>query len=223
MLEELKRLPLVLASQSPRRRGLLAITGWLFNVRVADIDETQHSGETPVEYVQRMAREKVAAIAARQHNSLVIIAADTIVVDGDMILGKPANLREAEAILMQLRGRTHMVYTAIAVHHIDKDITLTDLCATEVQMRHYSPDELRRYIITGDPLDKAGGYAIQHPNFHPATVTGCYANVMGLPLCHLTRTLAKLGITSHEDVPAACQVFTQYTCPVYQDILAGEL
>jgi predicted house-cleaning NTP pyrophosphatase (Maf/HAM1 superfamily) len=91
-------------------------------------------------------------------------------------------------------------------------------------MRHYSDEEMQAYIASGDPLDKAGAYGIQHQVFRPAErLSGCYANVMGLPLCHLVRTLEKMGITSETDVPQACQAALQYDCPVYTQVLKGEI
>ena len=93
-------------------------------------------------------------------------------------------------MLRRLRSRTHQVYTGIAVMPLSDGNLLTDLCVTDVPMRAYSDEEIDAYVATGDPLDKAGAYAIQHPDFHPVeSMSGCYASVMGLPLCHLTRTL----------------------------------
>lgn len=222
MSETQHRLPLILASQSPRRRELLTAAGWLFNVQVADVDEQQHPGEAPLAYVRRLAQAKAEAVAARQPQAnAVIVAADTIVVDGDDVLGKPVSLPEAEAMLRRLRGRRHQVYTAVAVYHLGRDELRVDVCATDVQMREYSDDDLWRYIATGDPLDKAGGYAIQHSEFRPATVTACYANVVGLPLCHLTRLLAQVGVVARSDVPGQCQAATGYTCTVHEQILSG--
>lgn len=222
MAEELHRLPLILASQSPRRRELLTAAGWLFNVQVADVDEQQHPGETPLAYVRRLAKAKAEAVAARQlQANAVIVAADTIVVDGDEVLGKPASLTEAEAMLRQLRGRSHQVFTAVAVLHMGRGELLMDVCQTDVQMRDYGDDELWRYVASGDPLDKAGGYAIQHSEFRPASVTACYANVVGLPLCHLTRLLAQVGVSPRSNVPEQCQVATGYVCSVYSQILNG--
>lgn len=87
-------------------------------------------------------------------------------------------------------------------------------------MRNYSEGEIKEYIASGDPMDKAGGYAIQHEGFHPVEkLDGCFANVMGLPLCHLTRSLAYFGITPPMDIPGACQAATGYNCPVYHQIL----
>jgi hypothetical protein len=90
-------------------------------------------------------------------------------------------------------------------------------------MRNYSDEEIDAYVFSGDPLDKAGAYAIQHPDFHPVeSMTGCYASVMGLPMCHLVRVLRKLDVTPNGDVPANCQIYLHYQCPVSRRILSGE-
>jgi septum formation protein len=115
------------------------------------------------------------------------------------------------------------VYTALAALRIAGGDLLTDWCRTDVPMRDYSDQEIQAYIATRDPFDKAGAYGIQHNGFKPVErLWGCYANVMGLPLCHLTRTLDKLGIHPETDLPRACQAALDYTCPVYQQVLKGE-
>ena len=214
---------MVLASNSPRRRELLALGSWMFNIRPADVDESQRPGEAPGTYVLRLAESKARACAASAHEDLIILAADTAVVDGDAILGKPEDMAEAEIMLRRLRGHTHQVYTGIAILRASDRKLVTDLCATDVPMRAYSDDELRAYIATGDPLDKAGAYAIQHSKFHPVeALNGCFASVMGLPLCHLMRGLRQLDIFPRTDLPAECQSSLNYTCPVSSAILRGE-
>ena len=211
---------LVLASNSPRRRQLLALTGLLFVVSSADVDESLLENETPSDYVLRLAEKKARAIQADA--SQVVLGSDTTVVDGMDILGKPADDAEAIAMLTRLRGRTHQVYTGAALLRMSDGLLLKDLCVTDVPMRDYSDDEIRAYVATGDPLDKAGAYAIQHPEFHPvASMSGCYASVMGLPLCHVTRMLRKMGIDTNADVPMGCQQLLEYRCPVYEKILNG--
>jgi len=214
---------LVLASSSPRRRELLALTGWNFEVRPADIDESPRPGEPPADYVLRLAMGKAQAAAVQAGPGQVVLAADTTVADGLTLLGKPADRLEAFAMLERLRGRVHQVYTALAIHSPDSGDLFTDLCASQVPMRLYTTAEIETYIATGDPLDKAGAYAIQHPGFHPVEgFGGCFASVMGLPLCHLTRTLKKMGITPPVDVPVACQRHLGYACPVFQSVLNGQ-
>jgi len=157
------------------------------------------------------------------HEELIILAADTAVVDGKAILGKPKNTAEAVEMLQRLRGRTHQVYTGIAVMRLLDGNLVTDLCVTDVPMRAYGEEEINAYVATGDPLDKAGAYAIQHPQFHPVeTMSGCYASVMGLPLCHLTRTLCQLDIAPRTDISAECQSSLNYTCPISAAVLRGE-
>ncbi len=126
-------------------------------------------------------------------------------------------------MLKQLRGRMHQVYTGLVVYRKRDGKTLTELSITDVPMRDYSDDEIRAYIKTGDPMDKAGAYAIQHPDFQPVhSMQGCYASVMGLPMCHLLRALKKFDVTPAADVPAACQSLLDYDCRVSSAILRGE-
>jgi len=222
-------LDIILASNSPRRKTLLGLLGWDFSVVPADVDETVLPGETPPNYVLRLAESKARAVGERLGENAVIISADTTVVDGDEILGKPIDAVDAARMLRQLRGRTHQVYTGVAVHlphrhQQSRDVLLTDLGAADVPMREYSDEEMDTYITSGDPLDKAGAYAIQHAGFHPVEMLkACYANVVGLPLCHLTRTLSKIGLDPDVNVPEACQSTLGYECPVYNLILREEL
>jgi MAF protein len=150
---------LILASNSPRRKQLLAIGGGQYQVVACEVDETPRSGEEPSAYVERLAvskaRTAAGMIQAYQPESLVI-AADTCVVDANQILGKPADGEEAARMLWQLRGHTHQVYTAIALLRLADSTLLTDVCRTEVPMRAYTQAEIDAYVASGDPLDKAG-------------------------------------------------------------------
>lgn len=212
----------ILASNSPRRRALLALGGWRFDVLPAEIDESMQEGEQPRHYVLRLACEKAQAVAGLSSSQAMVIAADTTVVDDGAMLGKPANAAEAEAMLRRLRGDHHQVYTALCL--VKDGVQYQDICATDVCMRSYSDTEILAYIASGDPLDKAGAYAIQHNGFHPVErLYGCYANVVGLPLCHLMRLLEPLKIYPDNDLPGACQRFLGYRCPVFQQILSGAL
>jgi septum formation protein len=212
---------LVLASNSPRRKRLLSLTGLAFTVIPAEIDEREFAGETPAEYVLRLAESKARAVASKDSSRSLVIAADTTVADAGEILGKPRDEAEAERMLRRLRGREHQVYTALAVMHPSDGKLICDLCITNVPMRNYSDEEMYAYIATGDPLDKAGAYAIQHAGFRPVrNLQGCYANVVGLPLCHLTRVLASFDVHPKGDLPAACQQALGYRCPVFEDILS---
>jgi MAF protein len=211
---------LVLASNSPRRRYLLTAGGWDYRTHSVDISETPLNGEPAAHYVRRLAEDKARA-AARTGAAGLVLAADTSVVDRDGLLGKPASVEEARQMLLRLRGQTHQVFTSLAVLDTSNGQMLTDLCITDVPMRAYCEAEIDAYIQSGDPLDKAGAYAIQHTGFHPVErLAGCYANVVGLPLCHLTRTLRAMGAAAPENVPQACQAALGYACPVYEQILA---
>jgi septum formation protein len=214
---------LLLASNSPRRRQLLALGGWLFTVDVSNTDETRLPGEPAEAYVRRLAEAKARAVLGRARPEHLIIGADTsVVIDGD-ILGKPADADDALAMLRRLRGRTHQVFTGIAVLRASDGNLLTDVIVTNVPMRAYSDAEIDAYIQSGDPLDKAGAYGIQNPDFQPvAQMEGCYASVMGLPLCSLTAVLRQMDVTPRNDVPRNCQATLQYQCPVFQSYLRGE-
>jgi septum formation protein len=220
MYAESEQPVLTLASASPRRRELLALAGLPFTVAPADLDETQWPGEGPQDYARRLSREKAEAAARRSPG--LVLAADTIVVAEGQVLGKPADQAEARATLRALRGRSHTVFTAVTLLDSASGACLPDLACTDVPMRDYTEAEIEAYVASGDPFDKAGGYGIQHAGFHPVDgLLGCYANVMGLPLCHLARNLQRLRVKPARDVPQACQAHLSYTCPVYHDILEG--
>jgi septum formation protein len=213
---------IILASNSPRRRQLLSLTGWLFAVSAADVDETQQANESPADYVLRLAETKARAIHANANQ--VVLAADTTVVDNTDILGKPQDRAEATAMLKRLRGHSHQVYTGVAVFKPSDGRLLTDLCVTDVPMREYSDEEIEVYVQTDDPLDKAGAYAIQHPEFKPvARMDGCFASVMGLPVCHVIRLMRKMDIQPLTDFFRHCETFLEYQCPVSHAILNGEM
>jgi MAF protein len=215
---------ILLASNSPRRKQLLALGNWKFIVAVSDVDETQQAGETPKDYVLRLAQAKaLVAVEKAQGEDVIIIGSDTAVVDADSILGKPKDGEDAVRMLNQLRGHTHQVYTGVAFHRVRDGKMLTELCITDVPMRAYSDDEIAAYVKTGDPLDKAGAYAIQHPDFQPVeSMRGCYASVMGLPMCHVVRALRALDVPPSANVPTACRKLLSYECPVSNAILHGE-
>lgn len=213
---------LYLASQSPRRRELLSLLGFEFTTIITQTDERRHPGESPADYACRLSREKAQAAARLIDRDALIVAADTIVVDGSDVLGKPVDAAEARAILLRLRDRLHYVYTAVTLLNTVAGRELSEYASSPVRMRPYTNDEIRAYVATGDPFDKAGAYAIQHPDFHPAEAFGhCFANVMGLPLCHITRMLGQMGIKPPQNVPSACQSNLDYTCPVYERILSN--
>ncbi len=214
---------LILASNSPRRRQLIALAGWDFIVSVSDVDESTRENESPAQYVLRLAESKARAGMSRANADQVILAADTTVVDGSDILGKPVDEADAVRMLSRLRRRTHQVYTGIALLRMSDSLLFKDVCVTDVPMRDYSDEEIRAYVATGDPLDKAGAYAIQHAQFSPVTrMDGCYASVMGLPLCHVVRLMRRMGIEPRAKVPVNCQRLLEYDCPVFNSILNSE-
>jgi septum formation protein len=215
---------LLLASQSPRRRELLALLGLPFETAAPDVDEAPQAGESPAALAVRLSQAKaqVCARLARTDDAdpAIVIACDTIVAREGQVLGKPRDKDEATEMLRRLRGRPHSVYTAVTLLEKTTARVLTDVAETQVIMRTYTDAELAAYVASGDPMDKAGAYAIQHPGFHPASeVRGCYANVMGLPLCHLIRCLRDWETEPQQDVPDVCQSYTGHRCAVYPSIL----
>lgn len=214
----------ILASASPRRRQLFALGDWHFEVIVSAVDETPLENESARDYVSRLAEAKARAVSSQVSNEAIVIGSDTTVVDGSEILGKPSDEKDAARMLKQLRGKSHQVMTAIAVYRISDEKLVTDICVTDVPMRKYSDVEILDYISTGDPMDKAGAYAIQHAQFQPVeSMQGCYAGVMGLPMCHVMRALKKFDVAINENIPAACQSLLNYDCKVSVEILSKRL
>ena len=216
---------LVLASASPRRKELMALTGWQVALQPVEVDETLRPGEDARAVTRRLAMAKAAAAHRTSPAGAVILAADTIVADVRGVLGKPGSHAEARTMLQRLRGGRHVVVSSLAVLGPDGFPLLEDSCATEVPMRAYTEAEIDSFVTSGAAGDKAGAYSIQDPGFRPvdeSSLAGCYANVMGLPLCHVVRTLRRRGIEPAQSVPSACQAHTGYACPVYERILRGE-
>ena len=181
----------ILASQSPRRRELLGLTGLDFIVRVADIDETMDPGKAPFDEVARVSRMKALAIPREPED--VVIAADTIVVCQGQVLGKPKDEADAFRILSLLSGGHHEVMTGLTVLRGDEIITHTEV--TKIHFRPLLPQEIRAYIATGEPMDKAGAYGIQGgAALFADGMDGDYYNVMGLPVCRLGMILRELGL-----------------------------
>jgi septum formation protein len=201
----------------------MGLGDWTWSTYVPRVDETRHPAEPPAEYVVRLARAKVLAAGAFGAENGYILGADTAVADGDAVLGKPLDPADATRMLRRLRGHAHQVHTGLAVLARDSGLLLTDVCTTTVPMRAYGDAEIDAYVRSGDPLDKAGAYAIQHEGFRPVEgLHGCYASVMGLPLCHLMRLLSRLEVEPEYDLPSRCQIHLKYACPVSRAILRGE-
>lgn len=216
----------ILASNSPRRKALLRNLIDNFMIVNPDVEETRHKGETPQDYVLRISEDKARAARNMIHSSpgsdWVIIAADTIVVDGDQILGKPADESQAKQMLTELRGRTHTVHSGLAVFDLAREEIQTRVVSSKVFMRKYTEEEVNVYVASGDPLDKAGAYAIQNHHFDPAPdFNDCFANVMGLPLCHLAVLLHEMDCPGQFGVAERCQESNQYQCPIFSGILSG--
>ena len=187
---------LVLASASPRRRELLAALGVPFEAAAADVPEPLMAGMPAAGQAERLALTKAAAIARIMGGDALVLGADTIVVLDGTPLGKPADDDDARRMLRALRGRIHDVVTGVALVSGRGAATVTDHAVTRVHMRRYTDAEIEGYVAGGDPFDKAGGYAIQHPGFRPVErIEGCYCNVMGLPLWTVRRLLA--GVAPH--------------------------
>lgn len=181
--------PVILASASPRRQTYLASLGISFDCIPAAISEIPLPLEAADDFAVRLAEEKAAAIGA-SHANACVIGADTIVVQGTSILGKPSTPAEALAFLQQLRNTPHTVITGVAVLHRAREITHTFSVSTLVHFADYSDAVLKAYVATGDPLDKAGGYGIQSlGGFLVASIEGSYSNVVGLPMAELVKVL----------------------------------
>ena len=183
MMDKPQPFRLILASASPRRRELLTQAGYVFTVEAADIDESQHEGELPAEYVLRLAEEKARSIFAKHASELkmVVLGADTTVVLDGEILGKPADAEEAKQMLRRLSGRTHQVLTGIATATSGGVIRVVE--STDVTFAEIREAELGTYCATFEPLDKAGAYGIQgYAARWIPRIEGCYFNVMGLPI-----------------------------------------
>ena len=195
MTEVKRNKELILASTSPRRKILIARIGLPFKFADPNSFETPPLfGESPERYVSRMAVLKAKYAVDTIEDNQLVVGSDTSVVVNGKILGKPRNANHAWEMLTELRGITHTVITSIAVsnHH-------GELCSvtrrTLIHMRKYTDTEIDEYIATGDPMDKAGGYAIQNEVFQPVErVEGCYTSVVGLPLCALSNILFKKGV-----------------------------
>lgn len=189
---------MILASASPRRQELLRLFGRPFTVRAADIEEAMDPAKAPFDEVARVSREK--AMAVKREPEDLVIAADTIVVCQGRVLGKPHSPREAEEMLSLLSGRDHQVMTGCTVVRGTQSVSFTEV--TDLHFRVLSPEEIRRYVATGEPMDKAGAYGIQGGAALFCThMVGDYYNVMGLPVCRLGQTLRAFAPEWMEELP----------------------
>ena len=181
---------LILASASPRRKELLALFGIPFEIRVADIDETMDLNAAPFDEVARVSRLKALAVPREQDD--VVVAADTIVVCQDRVLGKPKDAAEAKAMLRLLSGRDHQVMTGMTVLRGNRAVSHTEV--TDIHFRNLTEAEIRAYVASGEPMDKAGSYGIQGgAALFCEKMSGDYYNVVGLPVCKLGMMLKEIA------------------------------
>jgi septum formation protein len=184
----------ILASQSPRRRELLASIGLAFDVIPSDVPEVREAGESPEEYVARLSRDKAAAIAAKNDDAW-IIAADTTVLLGDELLEKPVDDTDARRMLATIAGKTHIVYSGVTLQNAAHGWRDTRVAESEVRMLPLDERDIAWYVSTGEPRDKAGAYAVQGIGaMFIDSIHGSYTNVVGLPLALLFQMLRRAGI-----------------------------
>jgi septum formation protein len=211
----------ILASHSPRRRELLRLLNVPFRVVAPEVQELGDILSSAAALASALAQRKAVSVATGSSADL-IIAADTLVVLDTQVMGKPTNPDSAREMLTALRGREHTVITGLAVLRRLDMASEVQAAETRVWMRNYSPEEVAEYIATGAPFDKAGAYAIQDRTFRPVEVIdGCYASVMGLPLCHLFGALGRLGLHLPAPPQIACEVYLERRCVVAQLILGA--
>jgi MAF protein len=210
---------LVLASGSPRRRELLRLLGLPFDVAEPPADEGELRGSDVSRQAALLAQSKALSVAA--HNPAdVIVAADTVVVLRGVVMGKPVDAASAREMLEALRGQEHLVISGLTVVHPCSSAPRVRAVKTRVWMRDYGDHEIEAYIARREPFDKAGAYAIQDRHFQPVErIEGCYANVMGLPLCHLFETLSRAHFPALISPVSGCENLTGRTCPVVGTIL----
>lgn len=213
---------LVLASNSPRRKELLALFGLPFSTSPSNINEKKLDLETPEQYVIRMAYEKGRCKQLAPDE--FVLSADTIVELNGETIGKPKDEDDAKNILKKIRGKTHFVHTALSLRNGETDEIIRGICHTKVIIRNYSDEEIQSYLNQNNALDKAGAYAIQDAAFHPVErIEGCYSNVMGLPLCSLFRLFQQAGFRLDIKIAECCQEYNDITCEVYPQILMSKL
>lgn len=213
----------VLASQSPRRRELLGLCGYPFDALAADVDENSVSDPDPAQDCIKTARLKAEAILKQislpRQKQTIIVAADTIVALDGQILGKPKDATDSEHMLSALRGRTHDVHTGVVIIDVDSEREIKGSHTAVVKMRRYTDQEMFAYIASGDPLDKAGAYAIQNRIFRPVEkLDGCYLGVMGLSICHLLQLLRQIDLPFQAELAALENAHKHHNCLLYDNI-----
>ncbi|MFD2167785.1 Maf family protein [Thalassotalea euphylliae] len=185
----------ILASQSPRRQSLLEELGYVFESQPADIDESVLVGESPADYVARLALAKASAVSEVRADNLAVLGSDTTVVYEESILGKPEDFDDFERMMNMLSGRTHQVLTSISV--VQGPLHNTQVIATQVTFKQLSSKEIKNYWLSGEPQDKAGGYGIQGLAAQfVADIQGSYSGVVGLPVYETVQLLSEFGISN---------------------------
>ena len=212
---------IILASQSPRRRQLLTLLNIPFSTEAVNADEDSIQLTNLQENVKKRAILKATTLYKRTaHNEQLILAADTAVSLHNKMLNKPNGQSDAKQMLQSLSGQAHEVHTGVALILPNGQEPITFVETAVVQMRPFTENEIDAYIATGDPMDKAGAYAIQHPTFQPVhTLHGCYFNVMGLPICQLIIKLKQIGVLplfNHDHLKAAHHLHEN--CPYFEKL-----
>ena len=187
----MSKIELVLASGSPRRKEMLESMGVTFSVHVTDADESRNEGEAPEDFVTRLARDKAKIAYADLNQEIAVLTADTIVVQGDYVYGKPVDFDHAQQIWHSLSANRHQVMTAVCLFHQGRANVMLGI--TDVEFGRITLEQMERYWATGEPVDKAGGYAIQgYASAWVKLINGSYSNVVGLPLRQVNELLATI-------------------------------
>lgn len=224
----MKELPveILLASQSPRRRELIFLLGYPVNTLAADADEESVMTPDPAQNVVDTAVLKTTIIMAHytppaRSRTLLIAADTTVALDGEM-LNKPRDAADARRMLRALRGRAHEVHTGYVIRDMLAEKEVRGVHTAVVTMRSYTDTDIDAYVATGDPLDKAGAYAIQHPGFRPVCqLDGCFLSVVGLPVCDLIQALGAWGMPWQGEVTAVARAHNHHPCTTLDMLRSG--
>ena len=222
----MENVKIILASASPRRQTMLSWIVPEFESLPADIDETPFPGELPVPYCRRMALGKALHCAESIPEGGFVIGSDTTVYIDRHILGKPRDEDHAEEMLKMLNGKDHLVCTAVALGYRNNGkLSLQQtVCETIVHFREMSREDILDYIASGDPMGKAGAYAIQNREFHPVeSIRGCYAAVVGFPLCHVGKLFQRFGYETFPQIRSACMAGTKIYCNFVPSVLVNTI
>jgi MAF protein len=217
-------LTIVLASASPRRAELLAMSGAKVRVQPVGMTEGARPGEAPETLVRRLAQSKAEGALPTAEDADLVLGADTIVVQDGAILGKPATPAAAEAMLLSLAGRTHTVLTGMMLIEPATGRRAASVTESHVRMRPASTAEIKAYVATGSPMDKAGAYGIQDQRHNPvdlAEFSDCFTNVMGLPLCRLGQAMEALGHPAPADLAHVCQSYGHHAITPWPGAVLG--